>query len=210
MSVYSLDEDYGLQTWYEHNGAYDLGVGTDRLLDLTRHILESDAYMWQGIAFPTGDDVNVPAQTTFSGTIVVAPFSYVVAVTGYSGAPFAVRIYDKGAQTDVYYRQFAFHKTVVSDMQLSVSDPTGTFFVPDRPFGPHFFESPLIVLPPGILQIQITNTDIEPPDTTIPIQVLFSVAVPKSTVSLNNRKVTFPQDPTGIATLQGLNVILGS
>jgi hypothetical protein len=200
MSIYAVGEHYGLSTWYEHSGAYDLNVGTDLLLSLTGHIVESDAYFWQGIAFPQGDDVQVAPQTTFSGTVVMPPYSYIVGLTGYSGAPFALRIYDKGAQTDLYYRQWAFHKTVASDMQLSTVDPTGQTFQQDVPFGPYLFRDPLIVLPPGVLQIQVTNTDIE--TRTIPIQLLFSVAVPKSTLSLNKRKVLFPSDPSGVQSQQ--------
>jgi hypothetical protein len=82
----------------------------------------------------------------------------------------------------------------------------------DKPFGPYFFQSPLIVLPPGVLQIQVTNTSKPnpPPDIISPtfefnrLQMLFGFAVPKTTTTLDNRRVEYSNDPSGINTLQGL------
>jgi hypothetical protein len=209
MSLYTVDEGYTLSSWYDHVGAFDQSAGTDLMLNLTRQIIDSDAYMWQGIAFPVGTDVNIGSLQTFSGTIVVPPFSYVVQMSGFSGVPFAVRIYDKGAQTDIFYRQFAFHKTVVSNMQLDQVDPTGQFFLPDQPFAPYMLKDPLIILPPGILQVQITNMDNTPSNPVVPIQLLLGIAMPKNTISLNNRRMQYPTDPTGTQTLQALSSLIG-
>jgi hypothetical protein len=209
MGLYSIHEPYGLSTWYENNGAYDLNTGTDLLLDLPRHILESDAYIFQGVSFPKGNDIFVEPQQSYSGVINLIPFSYIVGLTGWSGNKnaFTLRIYDRGAQTDLYFRQFAWYPTVLSNMTGSPNmGKTITQNDQNQPFGPYFFRAPLIVLPPGILQIQLTN--IAKPDFASGgiVQLLFSVAVPKNTVSLNNRRMTTPQDPSGIQSLQGTTV----
>lgn len=209
MGMYPLDENYSASTWYDYQGAYDLHVGTDLLLDQSRYIIDSDAYVFQGIAFPKGNDIEIDFGQTFSGSINLIPYSYIVSVTGFSqnGGQYTMRIYDKGAQTDLYYGQFAWYPTVISNMQQGIN--MGEYILarnPDRPFGPYFFRDPLIVLPPGILQVQITNAEIAP-DPAVPmqrVQVFFSIAVPKSTVSINNRKVQTSSDPTGLQTLGAL------
>jgi hypothetical protein len=212
MGLYSLQDPYGLSTWYEQNGMTDLNVGTDLQLDLTRHILESDAYMLQGVTFPKGSDIYIPPQQSFSGTINLTPYSYIVALTGWSGNlnAFTLRIYDRGAQSDLFYRQFAWYPTVVSNMTGTVNMGAAiTQNDRDKPFTPLFLRSPLVVLPPGILQMQLTN--VSGPDAPAGgiAQLLLMVAVPKSTVSLNNRKVTNTvQDPTGVQTLQSLTSLL--
>lgn len=212
MGIYNLQDPYGLSTWYGSNGAYDLNAGTDLLMDLPRHILESDAYIFQGIAFPKDKDIILDAGQTFSGSLNLTPYSYLVSLTGWSGNgnQFTLRIYDKNAQTDLYFPQFAWFPTVLSNM-------TGGFEMgkphfqndKNKPFGPFFFRDPLIVLPPGVLQVQVTNVapaGLPPPAPVYPglVQVLFGMAVPKSTVSLNNRKVTSGTDQSGLPTLLGM------
>ena len=212
MGLYPLDESYSLATWYEYQGAYDLWIGTDLLLDLSRHILNSQAYVYQGIAFPKGNDVTIPEGTTFNGSINLPPYSYIVSVCGspMNGNQVTVRIYDQGAQTDVYQRQFAWLPTVISNMEGDFNEGQPiTLQDQDKPFGPYFFRDPLIVLPPGVLQIQITNVDTNPalppnPDFPPPIfQLLFGVAVPRNTMSIQNQKVITNNDQTGTQTLQG-------
>jgi len=215
MGIYNMQDAYGLSTWYENNGMFDLNVGTDLQLDLTRHILESDAYFFQGVSFPKANDTIIPPQQSFSGTVNLIPYSYIVGLTGWSGNlnRFTLRIYDRGAQTDLFFRQFAWYPTVVSNMTgtpnmgqvISQNDQ-------NKPFGPYFLRSPLVVLPPGILQVQLTN--VATPDFTTGgiAQLLFMVAVPRSTVSLNNRRITTTaQDPTGLQTLVSsvVNVLEG-
>jgi hypothetical protein len=215
MGLYALDENYDVSTWYEYNGAYDLNAGTDLALDLSRYIINSDAYVFQGVAFPKGDDIEIDFQQTFSGSLNLIPYSYVVGLTGFSrnGGQYTLRIYDKGAQTDVYFRQFAWYPTVVGTMQLQWF-AAGEFIQQqdrDIPFGPYFFRDPLIVLPPGQLQIQITNAEATAPPGTNPqlVQLLFMIAVPKSTVSLNTRKIVSSSDPSGIQSLGELANIAG-
>jgi hypothetical protein len=216
MGLYGLDEGYSLSTWYERVGGYDLNAGTDTLLDLTRNILESDRYMFQGVCFPKGQDIFIMPGQTFSGSINLVPNSYILNVTGWSGNgnQFTLRIYDKGAQTDLYYGQFAWYPTVVSNM-------TGTFNAgvdiligdKDKPFGPYFFQSPLIIMPPGTLQIQVTN--VSTPQQPPPfgglgiIQMMLGIAVPKTTTTLDNRAVQHSKDPTGVTSLQVAPAIVG-
>jgi hypothetical protein len=210
MGLYSLDEPYRLSLWYEHNGAYDLNAGTDASLDITREIIESDNYIFQGYTFPS--NIVLQPQQTFSGVLNLQPFSYLLSVTGSSGNDnqFTIRIYDKGAQTDLYFSQFAWFPVVLSNMTDNFNNgaviKAGDL---DMPFGPYFFRSPLIVLPPGQLQVQVTN--VAQPYGTIPpasllnnIQILIGAAVPKTTVSLNRRTVTTPIDQTGVRTLQNV------
>jgi hypothetical protein len=212
MGLYSLDNYYDLSTWYENIGAYDLWTGTDLMLDLSRQILSSGAYMFQGIAFPKGADVMIPQGATFNGSINLIPYSYILTVTGFSanGNQMTVRIFDKGAQTDVYEKQFAWFPTVISNMEGSFNEGEDIVLTDrDKPFGPYFFRDPLIVLPPGVLQIQVTNVDMNPavlpsPTAAPPIfQILFGIAVPKNTVSVQNQVVLTSTDQTGTQTLQG-------
>jgi len=213
MGIYNLQDSYSLSSWYENNGAYDLNAGTDMLLDLPRHILESDAYIFQGIAFPKGGDIAIPQQQTFSGSLNITPFSYLVSLTGWSGNgnQFTLRIFDKNAQTDLYYGQFGWLPTVISNMAGIEQQNMGqTIFQgdPNKPFGQFFFRDPLIILPPGVLQVQITNVSQQQYfGQSAVMQMLFGIAVPKSTVSLNNRKVNLSSDQSGLPTL--LSVLNG-
>lgn len=214
MGLYSIDEPYGVSTWYDYTGVTDLHVGTDLMMHIPRHIIESDAYVFQGVAFPKGQDVRVGYGQTFSGSLNLIPYSYLVALTGFSRnwGQFTLRIWDKGAQTDLYYGQFAWYPTVIGTMQKQPN--MGDYVLlrqQDKPFGPYLFRDPMIVLPPGVLQIQLTNVETvpDPPGFEQMVQMLFMMAVPKTTTSLNNRKVTTSADPTGTATLQSLVNVLG-
>ena len=210
MGIYNLQDPYSLSTWYDVNGMYDLNAGTDMQLDLTRHILDSDAYMFKGVTFPKGDDIYIPSQQSFSGTINLIPYSYILGLTGWSGNAnaFTLRIYDRGAQTDLFYGQFSWYPTVLSNMQGGPNMVTSiNQGVQNKPFTPHFFRSPLVVLPPGILQLQLTN--VANPDFFQGgiAQLLFMLAVPKSTVSMANQKILTAQDPTGVKSSQGTDLL---
>ena len=131
-----------------------------------------------------------------------------------AGGPglFTLRIYDKGAQTDLYYGQFAWYPTVIGTGQNQFgTDLEPSKFLPisfpNLPFGPYFFRAPLIVLPPGVLQIQISNVSQNPatfqPTGILNAQLLFMIAVPKDSVTMQSRKIVTPSDPTGLQTLIG-------
>lgn len=215
MGLYALDENYGLETWYDYNGAYDLWAGSDLLLDQSRHILASDAYVFQGIAFPKGTDVEIDYQGTFSGSLNLTPYSYILGLNGFSGdgLQYNLRIYDKGAQTDLYYGQFAWYPTVMGTMQGSNNTPGHFLSSRDAnvPFGPYFFRDPLIVLPPGNLQVQLTNsTPLRFPTGAMEIvQLLFLVAAPKNTTTLSTRRVTTSSDPSGLQSIGALANLIG-
>lgn len=207
MGLYALGEEYGLETWYDANGAYDLWAGTDVLLDNTRQILASDSYVFQGVSFPKGLDVEIDFQQSFSGSINLIPYSYVLGLNGFSQnlGQYNLRIYDKGAQTDLFYGQFAWYPTVLGTMQKQFSD-AGNFIntqTLDIPFGPYFFRAPLVILPPGDLQIQIINaTPTFEPDLPVQrVQLMFLVAAPKSTQTLQTRKVQTATDQTGLQSI---------
>lgn len=205
MGLYAIDETYSLATWYENSGAFDLNTGTDLLLDLTREILNSDNYVCQLVAFPKAQDIVFANQQSFSGSLNLVPYSFVVGLCGFNDAAnqFTLRIYDKGAQTDLYYGQFAWFPSVIGIGQDQVStNPTSILSDKDKPFGPYFFRAPWIILPPGVLQIQITNVS---PNSVGPVdsQLLFMTAVPKTTVTLANRRVVTGRDQTGLETLIG-------
>ena len=206
MGLYSLQDPYSLSSWQENQGAYDLNLGTDLLLDQSRFILNSDAYMFQGVAFPKGSDVFLDPGQTFSGSINLTPYSYIVSLTGFTGNgnQFTLRIYDKGAQTDFYFRQFAWFPTVIGTLQGSFNNGDPLLISQfDKPFGPYMLRDPMIVLPPGVLQVQLTNVSTDPTFGQNIVQVLFGIAVPKSTISMQNRKITTPTDQSGLASLVG-------
>lgn len=216
MGLYALDENYSLATYYENSGAYDLWTGTDLLLDQTRHILASDNYVFQGVAFPKGKDIQFKFQSSFTGSINLIPYSYIVGLMGYNevsnfGGPglYTLRIYDKGAQSDLYYGQFAWYPTVIGTGQNQFSE-VGKFLpvgFPNVPFGAYLFRDPLIVLPPGVLQIQISNVSQNSAffgsTGILNAQLLFMIAVPKDTVTMQSRRIVTPSDPTGLQTLIG-------
>lgn len=213
MGSYLISDNYSLATWYENTGAFDLNTGTDLLLDLTRDILASDNYVCQLVAFPKGQDVVFTASgQSFSGSLNLVPYSYIVGLMGYNNArdQFNIRIYDKGAQTDLYYGQFALFPTVAGIGQDELIGPDQYFTASSRdiPFGPYFFRAPWIIVPPGILQIQVTNSvnAIELVGGTSPffLQMLFLVAVPKTSETLNNRRVISSTDQSGLQSLLGL------
>ena len=207
MGLYALHEEYGLETWYDYNGAFDLWTGTDLLLDTSRQILASDSYVFQGISFPKGQDVEIDFQQSFSGSINLIPYSYVLGLTGFSRNldQYTLRIYDKGAQTDLFYGQFAWYPTVIGTMQKqfsAVGDTISTQTL-DIPFTAYWFRAPLIILPPGDLQIQLTNAapNFDPTVPMQSVQLMFLVAAPKTTTTISTRKVQTATDQTGLSSI---------
>ena len=210
MGLCNLQDPYSPATWYENQGAYDLNAGTDLLLDQTRQILASDAYIYQGVAFPKGQDILLKPGESFSGTLNLVPYSYLLSMTSWnsntqanpSNNIFAIRIYDKGAQSDLYYGQFAWSPTVISNMAFGYNNGFFVAYAPDRPFGPYFFRDPLIILPPGVLQIQLSNVGNPAASGAANlVQMLFGMAVPKTTLSMQNRKIITPADQSGLASV---------
>ena len=132
-----------------------------------------------------------------------------------NGNQFTLRIYDKGGQVDVYQKQFAWYPTVVSNMQGTFNEGVPILANDkNKPYGPYFLRDPLIVLPPGVLQIQITNVQISPilPPPFLPqgiFQILFGVAIPRNTIGMQNRIVQHNTDQTGTQSLGAAGAISG-
>jgi hypothetical protein len=186
-----------LSEWLDKLGAYDGSPGRDRDLDLARLIEESDAYYpllypWpnnivllnQDIPFGQSPSANFAPGQTQTGAIQVPPLSYLISISAIqlgvtvsealNNPGFKLRVYEKGSQCDLFYQEFAHHMTA-SGMEI---DQTG-----EGPFGPYFPSAPLIITPPGIIQLEMTNLDNQNAQT---MQALFCFAVPKGTgVSMN-------------------------
>lgn len=168
---------------------YDTCEGLDSYLDLARELILSNRYFYQGIPFPIipeGAVTNIAPFATISGTITIPPYSFVVSITHYSAQPegFKISIYDKGAKTDLFYNKFA--KDVTASSPMGFGDPHPATISTEaldvfNAQGPRFMTSPLIVLPPGTFQIEITN--LSPLDNLV--QVLFNFAVPFSGKATN-------------------------
>ena len=170
---------------------YNLNAGTDKMLDLARMVVDSDSYYWTGVAFPRGAtvaDLAIAAGATFAGNVAIEPYSYIVNLSGVciqaegaaigANGSFKVRVFEKGSKSDIINGQFLRNALGFSQME--------TVFLPgvtpqDIPFGPHWLQSPLIVLPPGSLQVEITNLEA----VACYIQLLFSTATPVTDRSLN-------------------------
>lgn len=159
--------------------AYNLGANVDRMLDLSRLVIDADNYYWSGVAFPSRDNTLIAGGATYAANVAIQPYSFITSLTVFSDqAPgFKLRIYEKGSKSDIFGGQFCFHDICGSVMEAGFPGATPV----DTPFGPHFLLSPLIVLPPGSLQIEITNLA---PDTAT-IQILLSCAIPVTDKSLN-------------------------
>src|SRR4051812_13968037 len=77
---------YTLGRWLDTLGAYNNSPGRDMDLDLSREIVESNNYFYQGIPYPVipeGQLYSVVAYETVTGSISVPPYSYLVSLTGY-------------------------------------------------------------------------------------------------------------------------------
>jgi hypothetical protein len=170
---------------------YDSNAGVDSLLDISRDIWDSQAYYFRGCPFPTGPDIffNAPGSgfvnQTFSGDIMVPPFSILTKITYFSqqpeaegGAaptgdrPFKIRIYDKGAKADMIHKQFTLVPNVAGSMKGNIS---GVILPNNEEFGPYYLLERMHIMPPGILHVEIT--DLSGAVNNI-IQCLFAFAVP--------------------------------
>lgn len=185
-----------LSEWLDNLQGYNPWEGSDELLELYRLMWESTNYYSMIVPFPTniiasgggtgpGNLLNFNAGETQTGAIVVPAYSYLLSIGGYAKssnaeigtkAPFKFKLYDKGAKTDLFYSNFAINFNGSSSGQNDYA------FAANYPFGPYLLTSPLIVLPPGILQIEITNLDNANAAT---IQMRFDFAVPINSQNTN-------------------------
>jgi len=189
---YNPNSPYGKNAYIDNLGPYGLNPGLDQLLDTARQIQESENYYWFGVPFPGASDAQIPALGTFSGTLTVPSLAYVLALTAasivvsdgsVSPPGFKLRIFDKGGKIDTFINaQYANDRQFIMSMNPG-SSATGANF--QTPTGPLFLSSPMVILEPGALQVEVTNLN------NVPVwcQVLFSLCVPVNRQSTNEMMV---------------------
>ena len=172
--------------------AYNLNAGVDSMLDLARMVIDADSYYYNGVAFPTGATLGnmlVGPGATYAANVAIEPYSYLVNISGlsvfaegpaaFTPGMFKLRIYEKGSKSDIFNGQFALSSNVASGMEYGAFFPAPT--PQDVPFGVFWLQSPLVILPPGSLQIEITNLEA----VACYIQILMAMATPVTDRSLN-------------------------
>ena len=182
-----------LSEWIDKLPAYDSWEGAIELVDTIRQLWESDNYYPLIYSYPnnivgtgsgtgSGNVLNFLPGDVQTGVLSIPPYSYLCMMTVYyksgrdvtspSGAN--IRIYEKGSKSDIFYQGVGFYYNIAS-----LNDTT---FNNTIPTGPFIFPTPLVVLPPGVLQIEVTNLDSVNAAT---IQFAFHCAVPKTAINRN-------------------------
>lgn len=181
---------YSRLSYLNNQPVYTASPGLDSLLDQARTFAMTDDYYWQGTAFPGSSFTNLAARATYAGIVTVPPLSYITNLTGdcfattpseeASNIGFSIRIYDKGAKADTAINaQFIRSRLISSALrQTSIRIKQGQSWL----------LSPMIVLAPGALQIEITNLS----SIAITAQMLLGMAIPLNAVSMNEVKVKNP------------------
>jgi hypothetical protein len=195
---YDLQSPYTLNTYINNLGPYTLTEGLDRLLDAGRMVNEAQSYYWLGIPFPGAQQAALPAYGNYSGTLTVPELAYVISLTGVAivtatgavaTAGFKFRMYDKGGKIDSFINtQFAGSRQFLQEQASNPLDSADS-----NPTGPYLLDSPMIVLPPGALQLEVTNL------TNLPVtcQVLIQLAVPSNRQSTNEMMIGKTNPPSG-------------
>ena len=157
--------------WLNGLSVYSTSEGADEMLDLYRRLVNSNDYYWMGVPVPTGTNINIPGYQGYEAGVSVPPGSYIISLTGSSSDPagFKFSLSDKGSKLQLTEKTF-----IQSNLILGNEFPVSGGLVEDNPFGPYLLKSPLVVMEPGQLQVQITNMAA---DTAI-IQILIGIAVP--------------------------------
>src|SRR5271155_5526409 len=165
-SFYTPDLNYDLNTYLDNLGAYSIDESSFSMLDLARELVDSGKYYMLGVPFPGISNINIAAQDTFTGNVTVPPLAMVVSLTGdtfYSSGGskgtralegFQFRIFDKGAKMDTFLTASFGNNYPSVGLMASRLNPTT---VSNRPVGPMYPRSPMVVLAPGALQLSITN-----------------------------------------------------
>jgi hypothetical protein len=176
---------------------YNTCEGLDSQLDLARTLILSEDFFYQAFPFPVipeGQTFSIAAFGTASGTIAIPPNSFLWGITHFTNQPegFQVSVYDKGAKVDLFYNKFV--KDVVASSPMGVSGPNpSTISTQEKEIfaaqGPRFMVSPTIILPPGAIQVEMTNLS----SSDNLCQICFHFAVP------------FGPKATNIVTIQGGN-----
>lgn len=188
---------YSFSAYVNGLALYDQSEGRDTDLDLSREVVDANNYFYQGIPFPVipeGQLYSVQALSTVTGTVSAPAYSYLTSITGYQRyeeaqtppTGFNIRVYDKGAKTDLFYNKFSRDCSAVGIGRGSLSGGGLQFRNTRNGIGPRWMISPMIMLPPGSLQVEITN--LIPIDSLI--QVIFNFAIPLNKQNTNLKAVT--------------------
>jgi len=194
-AFYTPSAPYDLNTWLDNLGIYSLTDAAAEYLENCRQIIDTEKYYFQGVPFPPSTNSLIAALDTYSGNITVPALSYVLAITGdtyvrgverepggRSLAGFQFRLYDKGAKMDtVVNSQFSYNNDFCGVMAAPAL-PKNATDLSGYPFGPLFPQSPMVVLEPGSLQIEITNLN---DSSSVYCQILLMLAVPVNRLSAN-------------------------
>ena len=183
---------------------YDASWNQIKLLDISRQVQDAENYYYLGVPFPVGPDIffNQPGSgnvfQTYNGNITVPPFSLLTSITAFSAGPdgsghfgtnlnsgFKLRIYDKGGKADLIMKQFSKADETASFMTGQVG---GTLQPEqDDPFGPYFLLTHCFVMPPGVLNIEITDLS---GVVNNMIQILLNFAAPLTRQGTGMQQVT--------------------
>lgn len=192
-SFYTPYSAYSNCEYLDNLSVYGLNAGVDQLLDLSRQIEESQDYYWQNITFPSTPDADILPLQTYSGVVTLPSLAFLINMTGsaiiaadttgggtigaYAPYGFKLRIYDKGGKIDTFINsQFARKQGVCPNLVTETDSGT------PPTFGPYFLQSPMVVLQPGALQLEITNLD---PLNNVVCQLSLSLAIPVNLQSAN-------------------------
>lgn len=142
-------------------------------LDMLKMIVRSNNYYWKGYATPTGGNVALGALASFEDHVSVEPGSYITMIQGYcsNAAGFKFQIFDEGAKSYMYSRTWPIHYDVTGS-EVATAGVV--------PFGPYILQSPMVILDPGLLTVEITNLAAMAAN----IQLLLCLAVPVTRSSL--------------------------
>lgn len=197
-SFYTPNLPYNLNTFLENLGAYSLTEESFAQLDQMIELVESRKYYFQGVPFPVQGDCNLDGYATISGNITVPPLSYVVAISGDSFYTttveiegggghlkmarnlqgFKFKMYDKGAKLDIVVDSLFTEWFATLGYMARMTNPG---VLTNRPIGPNLLQSPMIVLAPGSLQMEITNLSQYP----VFVQMFMMMCVPVNRQSTN-------------------------
>ena len=170
--------------WINALPGYDSSLGVSSSLDWLRKIQESGNYQWHGYGFPTPGNDLIGALDTYNGQLSINPGTYLTSISAWTSGldtqvddGFKFQIYDEGAKSYVFARTFA-KDVIASGNENAIGGVI--------PFGPHFLQSPIVIVDPGRLHIEITN--LRAFETRI--QLLICAAVPISDMSYGQQGVT--------------------
>lgn len=177
----------------DNQPAYTANEGVDSLLDIAREIEMSGNYYFMAIPFPNSGGVLIDARDSKSGVIVVPPLAYLVSLTGYSkiydpevtgetDKGMMVRIYDKGAKMETAINaQFIISTLNMGGFPNTVNDASGYANDLGGMQGQYWLKTPMVVLRPGSVQLEITNLSA----LSAHCQIMLNLAVPINQKSIN-------------------------